>query len=80
MGQAEIIEIAAAFVAGILLIGTVAWLIGKKTVFAVLVNSLLSGIIMLVLSLFKLMSLSPPVSFLSGFLGLPGLIISFFII
>jgi len=80
MGQAEILEIAAAYVAGIILMGTLSWLIGKKTMYVTIVNSLIGGIMLLVLSLFKLLIISPPVMFMTGLIGIAGVIITFFLV
>ncbi|MGI6702028.1 MAG: hypothetical protein ACOX3U_06200 [Christensenellales bacterium] len=80
MGQAEILEIAASFIAGIILIGTLSWLVGKKSSYFMILNSLLGGIIVILLSVFKLLILSPPVMFLSGLMGIAGVIIAFFVI
>ena len=45
-----------------------------------ILNSLLGGIIVILLSVFKLLILSPPVMFLSGLMGIAGVIIAFFVI
>ena len=80
MGQAEILEIAAAYVAGILLMGTLSWLIGKKTMYVVIINSLLGGILAFVLAIFKVLLISAPVMFMTGLIGVAGVIIIFFIL
>lgn len=79
MGQAELFEIIAAFVAGILLIGTLSWLIGKKTMYVVIINSLLGGILIFILNIFNLILISPTTLFMSGLLGVAGVVIAFFI-
>ena len=80
MGQAEILEIAAAYVAGILLMGTLSWLIGKKTMYVVIINSLLGGILAFVMAIFKVLLISAPVMFMTGLIGVAGVIIIFFIL
>jgi hypothetical protein len=79
MGQAEILEMTAAYIAGIILMGTLSWLIGKKTMYVVIINSLLGGILMFILSIFKLLVISAPVMFMTGLIGIAGVIIAFFI-
>lgn len=79
MGQVEIFELVAAYLAGILLMGTISWLISKKTMYIVIVNSLLGGIILLILSIFQIILIKSSTMFLAGLLGIAGVIISFFL-
>lgn len=80
MGQAEIFDIVAAFVAGIMLIGTLSWLIGSKTMYTTIFNSLLGGILLFILSIFELVAISAPIMFVVGLLGIIGVILIFFIV
>ena len=80
MGQAEILEIVAAFIAGIMLMGTLSWLIGKKTMYIVITNSILGGILVFILSIFDIITISSPILFVTGLLGLAGVIITLFIV
>ncbi len=79
MGQAQIIECIASFVAGIMLVATIGWLIGGKAMKAVVMNALIGGIFLVILSLLQILVISPATCLITAMLGIGGVVIILFL-